>query len=409
MEEIIYEKEIKNSGFELPKNNEEYFFMCKISIIFQKKEIYGSGFFIKLNKNNRPLYCLMTNEHIIQKEMINSNQIQMINISYDNYQKERNIILNKNERFIKEFTFMNLDITIIEILQKDNINFNNFLITEKIKEDYSQYKNKKILIPQFPHGGQLYYSIGIINEVNQNDYFFSHLSSTSKGSSGSPIFLYDELKFKYKLVIIGIHCAQYRFKEENYGNFIEPIIQYLNNNNRIYVNKKNNNIEYICGENYYKGEIINEMPNGKGNLYNKDNILIFSGRFKDGKKIGFGTEYFNNKKIKYKGNFYNDKYDGLGILYYFEGSYYKGMFKNGLRHGKGAVYNERNKLVHMGFFENGDYIGDSPYRNGNYGFEDDDNVLNKTIMYVRKNPLKLEPIKTLHRVNSNYNLYMKTI
>lgn len=68
MEEIIFEKEIKNSKFELPKSIGEYFFMCKISLIYEGNETIGSGFFKKLTKDNKPLYCLMTNEHIIKKK-----------------------------------------------------------------------------------------------------------------------------------------------------------------------------------------------------------------------------------------------------------------------------------------------------------------------------------------------------
>ena len=104
---------------------------------------------------------------------------------------------------------------------------------------------------------------------------------------------------------------------------------------------------YIFGDYYYEGEILKGLPNGNGKLYNKNNILIFSGRFKDGEKIGYGTEYFDNKKVKYKGYFHNNVYDGLGLLYYFERSYYKGLFKNGFRHGEGAVYDEKNNLVQI--------------------------------------------------------------
>ena len=39
--------------------------VCKI--ITKYKE--GTGFLIKLYRNNNPFYCLMTNEHIIQKEL----------------------------------------------------------------------------------------------------------------------------------------------------------------------------------------------------------------------------------------------------------------------------------------------------------------------------------------------------
>lgn len=392
MKEKILEKSIKNSGFKSSKNDEQFFFMCKISTIFQEEEIVGSGFFIKLSKNNKPLNCLMTNEHIIKKEMINSNEIQMISLLYDNYRKKRSIILNKNERFIQEFTFMNIDVTIIEILQKDNINNNKFLNSTMVKGDYNKYKDKKILIPQFPNGAQLCYSIGRINEIYQNDYLFSHSSSTSFGSSGSPIILLNDLNKNF--ILIGIHSASSKVKEENYGYFIKPILQYLN--------------RYIFGDYYYEGEVLKGLPNGSGKLYNKNNILIFSGRFKDGEKIGYGTEYFDNKKVKYKGYFHNNVYDGLGLLYYFERSYYKGLFKNGFRHGEGAVYDEKNNLVHKGFFENGDFIGASPIRIGNYGF-DNDNMCNKTMFMADILQLKIASVKPLRRNNSNVNYYMKTI
>jgi len=325
--------------------------------------------------------------------MIKSNQIHMINVSFDNCKKQRNIILNERERFMKEFTFMNIDATIIEILVKDNINFKRFITTKRIIGDYSQYKDKKIIVPQYPHGGKLYYSIGTIKIIDQDNHSFSHLSTTSSGSSGSPIFIYDDYYFNSKWVVIGIHSGAYKDKEQNCDFFIEPIIKNLNNS------------KYIFENNFYKGEIINGIPNGNGKLYNKDNILIFSGRFKDGKKIGLGTEYFENTKIQYKGNFYDNKYDGLGILFYFEGSYYKGEFKNGLRHGKGAVYDEKNKEVYNGFFENGDYIGASPHSSGNYGFEDDDNILNKTV-YNWSNRLEIEkPEKTLYKSKSDYDIF----
>ena len=41
----------------------------------------GTGFLIKSSKNNKEFYCLMTNEHVITKQMINLKQ--KITIIYD--------------------------------------------------------------------------------------------------------------------------------------------------------------------------------------------------------------------------------------------------------------------------------------------------------------------------------------
>ena len=64
----------------------------------------------------------------------------------------------------------------------------------------------------------------------------------------------------------------------------------------------NNEIKYEDGKKYI-GEINNDLPNGKGTLYNKDNVILYEGDFIDGKK------------------------EGNGALYFEEGNYYKGEFK----------------------------------------------------------------------------------
>ena len=82
----------------------------------------GSGFFLKLE--NKPLYCLLTNEHVITKELINS-KVKII-ILYDN--KKKSIILKLNEeRFIKEYSHIGMDLTIVEILVSDNIDSYYFI------------------------------------------------------------------------------------------------------------------------------------------------------------------------------------------------------------------------------------------------------------------------------------------
>ena len=44
--------------------------ICKILYPTEKGIKKGTGFLIKLYKENEPLFCLMTNDHVITKEVI---------------------------------------------------------------------------------------------------------------------------------------------------------------------------------------------------------------------------------------------------------------------------------------------------------------------------------------------------
>ena len=55
--------------------------ICKIIFDHPQKDL-SSGFLIKLFKDEKPFYCLMTNEHSVDKEMIKRREI--INVCYDN-------------------------------------------------------------------------------------------------------------------------------------------------------------------------------------------------------------------------------------------------------------------------------------------------------------------------------------
>lgn len=156
--------------------------ICKIETPFQ----VSSGFFLKFFKGEEDFFCLMTNEHIITKELIE--QKQKINIYYDNESKVKEIPLNPEERFIKEFnTDINIDATVVQIIPKDDIEKNYFLLPcIEYMNTFNELINKEITIIQYPLGGQLCYSNGIIKEISENE--FVHKVSTQSGSSGSPVF-----------------------------------------------------------------------------------------------------------------------------------------------------------------------------------------------------------------------------
>ena len=198
--------------------------ICKI--ITPKK--VGTGFFIKLYKNDKPLFTLMTNEHIISKDMIEKKET--IEVYYDNQKKRIKITLNEDERFIQSYKGIEIDCTIVEILKEDNINEDYFLHPNIDYKDvnYNELKNNKVYIVQFPLGKDMCHSEGEI--INIDKYEFTHKASTLPGSSGSPIFLDKTTK------VIGIHKSSNNYKKENYGDFIFPIINILNNRNKYNMN-----------------------------------------------------------------------------------------------------------------------------------------------------------------------------
>ena len=219
--------------------------ICKI--ITNQKE--GTGFLIKLYKNNNEFFCLITKEHIVTQNMIDTKQ--KIFVFYDTENKNKEIILDKNERYIKQYRNIKLDLTIIEILKKDNIKNKYFLLP--YIGDYNII-NKNIYIVQFP-GGKLSYSKCKVLKID--NYEITHDASTSEGSSGSPIFLENSKG------VIGIHKQGNNKKKINYGDFIYPMIKDLESNDNVilYVNEINN-IYDINGNIKYLDEIECDEDNG---------------------------------------------------------------------------------------------------------------------------------------------------
>ena len=73
----------------------------------------GTGFLLKTFKGSKEFFCLISNEHVITKDMIEAKQ--KVIIHYDKKNKTKEIILDKEKRFIKEYREKDLDITLIEI------------------------------------------------------------------------------------------------------------------------------------------------------------------------------------------------------------------------------------------------------------------------------------------------------
>ena len=275
----------------------------------------ASGFFLKLERNNKEFYCLMTNAHVITKKMI-TNQ-EKIKIKYDNETKEINLELNEKERIIFCFMDFGIDITIIEIIPKDGIKDKTYFLNPYTDNNYEEFIGKNIQIIQFPDGKKLSKSEQKITErFTKIDYMFYHNASTIEGSSGSPIILKDDDK------VLGIHKGGIRGKKKNVGIFIGIIL-----------------------------DVIKEY-----------------------KRNGEGKDYYEDGKIKYEGNFVDDEYDDeKGKFYDESGNKYEGKFTKGKKNGDFSIYDKEGELIHKNKYEDDKLIEKTDINNS--GDNDDGNIL----------------------------------
>ena len=303
--------------------------ICKINCLNTK----GTGFFIKLKKWNEDLYFSVTNEHCLAEDIVKSKE--NIEIIYDFESKKSEINLNKDKRFIKDYTDININIIIIQILEDDNIDKKYFL--SPYIGEISNLKGQRISIAQFPKDQKLCYSRGYI--IGIENYKLFHNASTNLGSEGSPIFLENTRE------VIGIHKQGNTELPMNYAELLYPVTELIKWNNKIEYNLKENNKKYIYedGE-YYIGGRLN------------------------GLKHGIGAIYYKNGKIKYKGYFIKDEFEGIGKYIYENGEYYIGKWLNGLKHGFGRIYYNNGKIKYEGNF-----IKDKFEGFGKYIYENDEN------------------------------------
>ena len=188
----------------------------------------GAGFLLKFWIDLDIFNCLISNEQMITRNIVDNISNNII-IKYDNELKKINIKLDKNKRYIKNFNDIGLDITVVEVLDEDNIHDDYFLWAEP--EDFVKNNDlikSNIYIPQYAQGKELVNSRGLITDINK--YEFTHLASTEHGSSGSPKFL------EKNILVIGIHKEGNKNKNENYGDFIYPIFNIIKKD----INKKRN-------------------------------------------------------------------------------------------------------------------------------------------------------------------------
>lgn len=108
---------------------------------------------------------------------------------------------------------------------------------------------------------------------------------------------------------------------------------------------------YADPELVYAGEYNNNQKFGKGKLWaRKEKRWVFDGSWANDLKNGYGEMWKNG--VTYKGNWMDDKLDGVGRMDWPSGQIYEGSFARDFRHGEGTMT-----------FPNGDqYVGS--WKNG---------------------------------------------
>ena len=188
-------------------------YICKI----ENKNGNGTGFFCYIPYQNEKIEVMITNNHIINEDIIKNNKSIEISLN-DN---KENKIINIEKR--KIYTSIKYDTTIIPINSEED-KINNFLEIDEEIFNNKMY-NKSIYILQYPRiylGEQkASVSYGILKNI-QDEYNIIHYCYTENGSSGSPILNLINKK------IIGIHKESAKNYDYNRGTYLKyPIIEYI--------------------------------------------------------------------------------------------------------------------------------------------------------------------------------------
>ena len=186
------------------------------------------------------------------------------------------------------------------------------------------------------------------------------------------IFLDDKIYFQLNEVDnenreneINENFSDNKIDERNHEDIflIIKIISVFYNNYFHY--KNNERILQYCKETYSQN--LNDQYEGKGIMFFPDGSY-YIGDFENGLKNGKGIYYYENGKIQYEGDWFENKREGEGKLYLLEGSYYIGQFKDDLFNGKGIYYYKNGRIQYEGDWYKNKREGKGKlyYKNGYY-------------------------------------------
>ena len=181
--------------------------ICLIEI----DEPLGTGTFIKLPipSKEKPMYGLMTNNHVLETKHIKPGNSFIVNINGN----KTKVNLNEHD-FI--FTSEFIDVTFIQLNNKSIGDIKSICPSLKFIEPSNNgcSENERVYVFQYPEG-VLSYANGRIQSISGFNYY--HIASTKGGSSGSPLLNKD-------MDVIGIHKAGIESEKQNVATNINIII-----------------------------------------------------------------------------------------------------------------------------------------------------------------------------------------
>ena len=177
--------------------------LCQIKIGEKK----ATGFLCKIS--DHPV--LITNNHVINENLLEPGKeikICFTDAKQNPHYKTIKIDTRRTTYTADEVEGINIDTTIIELYPNEDglkdqkfMELDDQLMTEDV---YDIYAPKDIYLIHYKDGEEVALSIGEINDDSKNEinsvtsYDLLHTCDTGKGSSGSPIILYNHK-------IIGVH------------------------------------------------------------------------------------------------------------------------------------------------------------------------------------------------------------
>jgi len=240
--ELISINEIENKDESNNSEINKYVIKFEMEAKINEKSSYTSGIGILCNIPSKQIKALITYNHKINFEFLNEGEKMILYIN--NKEKEINMKINRYK-----YTNDKLDITIIEILELDNINY--FIEIDKFINS-RDYTNKNIISISFNDDDKFDIINGLIKQKNNDNYICS-IESKKEGI----IILKDNLKLLGLInynnkekeiefipmniiinVINYIKCV-YEIKRDDIGKDI----QIINNKNKDSYSKFNEEIE----------------------------------------------------------------------------------------------------------------------------------------------------------------------
>ena len=308
-ENYIKEKELSSTPKSIPLEALDFLIskaktnICKIEC---SDGGHGTGFFCNIPTGWNSLKVLMTNNHVLNKDDISIDKKIKFSLNNDKIFYEIQI-----DEARKIYTNDKYDITILEIKQNDKLDKISFFdVDDRIfqEENKDIFKNMQIYLLHYPKGNKMEYSMGLIKNINEDNYTIRHSCDTNSGSSGCPII--NSINFQ----VIGIHKgAAEKGKNYNLGTILKEPIEKFNNNDEndkkecIKENENNKNenvnIEYVKENENNKNEsveneCIRENENNKNESVENECIKENKNNKNENVTIEYVKENDNSEKNK---------------------------------------------------------------------------------------------------------------